>query len=253
MKLKLDESGGVVLSDGKPVYVDEGGKEHVYDAPALRATLDRLGKDLQSQRSAAEELAEKVKAFEGLDPEKARKALELASNLDQSKLIDAGKIEEIKQAAIKSVEDKYKPISEKAEALERELYAEKVGGQFARSKFINEKLILPADMAQAAFGRHFEIKDGKVLAKDANGNLIYSDKDPGSPADFDEAMEKIVSGYAGRDKILKGTGHNGSGASGVDGGAGSRVITRAQFSAMTPDAQGKAAAAAREGKVQLVD
>ena len=66
VKLKLDESGGVVLSDGKPVYVDEGGKEHVYDAPALRATLDRLGKDLQSQRSAAEELAEKVKAF-GID------------------------------------------------------------------------------------------------------------------------------------------------------------------------------------------
>lgn len=253
MKLKLDESGGVVLSDGKPVYVDESGKDHVYDAPALRATLDRLGKDLQAQRTTAEELAEKVKAFEGLDPEKARKALDLASNLDQSKLIDAGKIEEIKQAAIKSVEEKYKPFAEKAEALERELYSERVGGQFARSKFIAEKLILPADMAQAAFGRHFEIKDGRVQAKDANGNLIYSDKDPGSPADFDEAMEKLVNGYAGRDKILKGTGHNGSGANGVDGGAGSRVITREQLRGMNPSAQAKAMAAAREGTVQLVD
>ena len=253
MKLKLDESGGVVLSDGKPVYEDENGKERVLDAPAMRASLDRLQGELNKQNETIEQLTAKAKSVEGLDIDAARKALETVGNLDQSKLIAADKVEEIRQAAIKSVEEKYKPIEARATALEQELFAEKVGGQFARSKFIAEKTILPPDIAQATFGRHFELKDGKVLAKDAHGNLIYGDSNPGDPASFDEAMERLVAAYPHRDKILKGANHNGSGATGVDGGGTGRVITRAQLAAMNPEQQANVAKALRESKAQLID
>ena len=41
MKLKLDENGHVVVSDGKPVYVHEDGKEIPFDAPAAMQKIQR--------------------------------------------------------------------------------------------------------------------------------------------------------------------------------------------------------------------
>jgi hypothetical protein len=253
VKLKTDAEGHAVLDNGKPVYIGDDGREVAYDPPAMHATIGRLNKEAQGHREAKEAAEAAIKGFEGIDPAAARKALDVVKNLDEAKLIDAGKVEEIKLAAIKSVEDKYKPVAERAETLERELYAERIGGSFARSKFIAEKLVIPADMVQAQFGRHFELKEGKILAKDAAGNTIYSDANPGAPAEVDEALEKLVQAYPHRDRILKGSGHSGSGSNGVDGGGGARVVTRQQFAAMKPAEQAKVAAAAGEGTVKLID
>lgn len=253
MKLKLDEAGNAVLNDGKPVYVGEDGKEVAYDPPAMHVTIGRLNRESQGHREAKEALEAQVKAFEGLDPAGARKALETIKNLDDKKLVDAGKVEEIKAATIKAMEEKYGPITSERDQLKQELYAEKIGGNFSRSKFISEKLVIPPDMVQASFGRHFELKDGKVMAKDASGNMIYSDANPGNAADFDEALEKLVSMYPNRDRILKGSGHSGSGSGAVDDGSGSRTVTRKQFEQMPPHEQQKVAGAAREGTVKLVD
>ena len=253
MKIKLDESGHAVLSDGKPVYVADDGKEITYDPPSMHSTIGRLNREAQGHREAKETLEQQLKAFEGIDPDQARKAIDVFQNLNDQKLVDAGKIEEIKAAAIKSVEDKYKPYVDELNKLQNELYAERIGGNFARSKFISEKLVIPADMVQATFGKHFELKDGKVIAKDASGNTIYSDANPGNPADFDEALEKLVGSYTHRDRILKGSGHRGSGADTPDVEGGSRVVTRRQFEGMKPAEQQKVAASAREGSVKIVD
>ena len=42
MKLKLDENGHVVVSDGKPVYVHDDGKEIPFDAPAAMQKISGL-------------------------------------------------------------------------------------------------------------------------------------------------------------------------------------------------------------------
>jgi hypothetical protein len=253
MKLKIDEAGNVVVQDGKPVYVGEDGREAAYDPIAMHATISRLNREAQTHREAKEAAESALEAFEGLDPAQAKKAIEIAANLDQSKLIDAGKVEEIKSAAIKSVEEKYKPIVEAHDKLQRDLYSERMGAKFASSKFIQERTILPPDIAQATFGNFFDLKDGKIIAKDPNGNPIYSDANPGNLADFDEAIEKLVSGYTHRDRILKGTGHSGSGAVAVDGGAGTRRMTREQFGKLNATAQAKYVQAIREGSAELID
>jgi hypothetical protein len=253
MKLKIDESGNAVLDNGNPVYVNDVGKEITLDPPAMHLVIGKVNVENRRLREANENAEALVKAFDGIDAAAARKAMELVKNLDDSKLIDAGKVEEIRAAAVKSVEDKYKPITEEAERLKRELYTERVGGQFARSKYIAEKTILPPDIAQAAFGQYFELKDGKILARDASGNTIYSDANPGNPADFDEALEKLVSGSANRDRILKGSGHTGSGTNGVDGSTGARVVTREQLAKMNPMQSAKTAEAIGKGEVKLVD
>src|SRR5690606_9544426 len=100
----------------------------------------------------------------------------------------------------------------KAQTLEQQLYSEKIGGSFARSKLIADKLAIPADLVQAKFGQQFKIEDGKVVAYDGNGNKIYSRARPGELADFDEALDSLVEQYPYNETILKASGASGSGA-----------------------------------------
>lgn len=246
MKLKIDENGHVVVQDGNPVYVHEDGKEVAFDAPGTVATISRLNGEAKTHREAKEAAETKLKEFEGLDdPKAAIKALGVVKNLDDKKLVDAGEVDRVKAEAIKAVEDKYKPMLEKAEKLERELFDEKIGGAFARSPLIvgdKAKVAVPSDMIQARFGQNFKIEEGKVAAYDSNGNKIYSRARPGEAADFDEALDILIDQYPYKDHILKGAG-GGSGARQSNGSGGAKTISRAEYEA-NPEA---AAAKLSEG------
>lgn len=247
MKLKLDEQGHVVVQDGRPVYVHDDGKEVAFDAPAAVAKIGALNKEAQGHREAKEAAEAKAKAFEGIeDAEAARKALETIKNIDEGKLIAAGKVEEIKAAAQKAAQEQVAAASKAhAEELARtkqdldkitgELYSEKIGGSFTRSKLIAEKFAIPADLVQARFGQQFKIEDGKVVAYDQAGNKIFSRTRPGEVADFEEALETLVDQYPYRDNILKGSGANGGGAGhGGGNGGGKKTLNRAAFDALAP-------------------
>lgn len=216
MKLKTIEVDGkqyAEIQDGKPVYVEDDGKEVAFDAVGTRATITRLNAEAKSHRERAEAAEKTAKAFEGIeDAAAARKALELVANLDAKKLVDAGEIEKVKAEIGKAFETKLGEATTRAEQLEQQLYAEKIGGSFARSKVIADKLAIPADMVQARFGQQFKIEDGKVVAYDGNGNKLYSRARPGELADFDEALETLVEQYPHKDHILKASGANGGGA-----------------------------------------
>lgn len=224
MKLKTIEMDGKTyaeVNDGKPVYIEDNGSETAFDAPATRATITRLNGEAKGHREAKETAEAALKKFEGIeDPAAAIDALKKVSSFKDKDLIDAGKVEEIKQQAIKAVEERYAPIVQERDGLVNQLHAEKIGGSFARSKYITDKLAVPSDMVEAMFGKHFALDAGKIVAKDANGNQIYSKANPGNPADFDEALEAIVGAYAGRDHILKGTGNSGTGKQPGSGGNG---------------------------------
>lgn len=241
MKLKLDEQGHAVLQDGKPVYVHDDGKETAFDAPGTVATITRLNAEAKGHRERAEAAEKSLKAFDGIeDGAAARKALEIVSALDQKKLIDAGEVEKVKAEIGKAFETKLGEATTRAEQLEQQLYAEKIGGSFARSKLIADKLAIPADMVQARFGQQFKIEDGKVVAYDQHGQKIYSRARPGELADFDEALESLVEQYPHRDHILKASGANGGGAPAGNGGnPGKKTLNRAAFDQLDP--AGKAA------------
>lgn len=241
MKLKLDENGNVVLQDGKPVYVHDDGRELPFDAPATVATIKRLNGESQSHRERAEAAETKAKAYEGIDdPVAAKKALETIKNFDDKKLVDAGDVERIKTEAIKATEDKYKPVIDERDRLAGELRKEKIGGSFARSKFVSENLTIPPDFVEARFGSHFELENGKVVAKFPNGEKIFSRVNAGELADFDEALSELVGQYSQKDQILKGTSGSGGGASGGGnngGGGGKKSIKRGDFDALDPAAK----------------
>ena len=258
MRLKTVEHDGKTyaeIQDGKPVYLDDAGKEIAFDAPGTVATISRLNGEAKSHRERAQAAETSLKAFDGLtDPAAALKALEIVKSLDQKKLIDAGEVEKVKAEAIKAVEEKYRPTVEKAETLEKALRQEKIGGSFARSKYIAEKLAVPVPMVEKTFGEFFTIEGGKVVAKDASGNAIYSKSKPGEIADFDEAMEVLVEGFAFKDSILKGTGNSGTGARhGNGGGTGGKTITRAEFDSINKSDPARAAKMVTQDGMTVTD
>lgn len=239
MKLKLDEQGHAVLQDGKPVYVYEDGREVAFDAPATVGTITRLNSEAKTHREGKEAAEKALKAFEGIeDGAAAKKALELVANLDAKKLVDAGEIEKVKGEISKVYQSQLDEANTKLSTFEKQLYEEKIGGAFSRSKMIADKLAIPADLVQARFGNAFKIEDGKTVAYDHHGNKIYSRVRPGEIADFDEALESLVDQYPHRDSILKSSGQSGSGATGGSGGqSGKKTLSRSQFEALDPAAK----------------
>lgn len=221
MKLKTVEVDGkqyAEIQDGKPVYVEDDGKEVAFDAVGTRSTITRLNAEAKSHRERADDFEKIAKAFEGIDDAAAKKALETVANLDAKKLVDAGEIEKVKGEISKAYQTQLDEANGKAQTFEQQLYAEKIGGSFARSQFIAEKMAVPADMVQATFGNSFKIEEGKVVAYDAQGQKIFSRSRPGELADFNEALETLVSQYPHRDHILKSSGANGGGAPNGGGG-----------------------------------
>lgn len=213
MKLKLDENGHVVVQNGCPVYVYEDGKEVAFDVAQAVSKITALNAEAKKHREEKESVEARLKAFEGIDdPTSAKKALETVKHLDDRKLIDAGEVEKVKAEMAKGYEEKLAEANRHTEKLQNQLYQEVIGGAFARSKIISEKTILPTDVAQAYFGKHFSYEEGKVVAKDNAGNPIFSRAKPGELADFDEAMETLINAYPNRDGILRPSGSSGSGA-----------------------------------------
>jgi len=242
MKLKLDDKGNAVLSDGKPVYVHDDGKEIPFDAPAAVSKISQLNGEAKGHRERAEAAEARLKPFESIaDPAAALKALDTVKNLDAKKLVDAGEVEKVKQEAITALKDQYEPKL-KALAKERDdfsaaLTGELIGGAFARSPLIvgdKATLAIPADLVQAKFGGAFKVVDGRVVGHE-DGKPIYSRTHPGEVAGFDEALSLLIEKYPSRDAILKSTGAQGGGARGGAGGAGGgKSITREAFESKSP-------------------
>lgn len=255
MKLKLDDKGSVVVQDGKPVYVKDDGSEVAFDASGTVSTIARLNGEAKGNRERAEAAEGKLKGFDGIDDaEAARKALGIVSNLDSKKLIDSGEVEKVKGEISKAFQLQLDAANGKNQTLEQQLYAEKVGGAFSRSKFIAEKMAVPADFVEARFGRSFAIEEGRIVAKDSNGNKLYSPSNPGELANFDEALGMLVQQYPNRDQILKGSGSSGSGTSSSQTGTGGKkTVTRAQFDAMPSSDKASLGKEFAEGRTVLTD
>ena len=239
MKLKTDASGNAVLQDGKPVYVSDDGTELALDAAKLYGQVRDLTKEAGAKRKALEAAEAKLSEFAEIeDPKAAREALEAVKSLDGKSKAD---IEKARNEVAARFQKELDAERAKVKTLETSLHSEVIGGGFARSKFINENLSIPAELAQSHFGRHFVIENGRMVAKDANGNVIGSKANPAEPAAFDEAMETLVSGYAYKDHILKATQKGGSGAQPGAGGAGAggKTMPRAQFDLLSPPERSK--------------
>lgn len=234
-KLKKNSDGSVALNEeGFPIWVNEKGEERGYDVERMFNKIGELNAEAKGHREARESAESKLKAFEGLDPAVAKDAVNKIQSIQDKKLFESGEVDKLKEGINQTWQTKFDAEVAARTKAEKDLHNERIGGSFTRSKFIAEKLIVPADLVQAQFGKHFQIVDGKIVATDANGNKILSNKSPGEIAEFDEAMEILVQSYPHRARITKSDQQPGSGNRGQGGGSNQTSISRAQFETMNP-------------------
>lgn len=242
MKLKTTEVNGKQYAEldakGLPVYVHDDGSELGFDATQAKQKITELNSEAANNRKRYETAETSLKTFEGLDAEKARKALETVQNLDDKKLVDAGEIDKMKAQLADTFKQTYDPqiaqLTQERDAATNQLHSELIGGGFARSKFIQDKVSVPVDMVQAMFGQSFKVENGKPVAYGTDGNKILSRVNLGEVAGFDEALEIMIGGYQHKDSILKGSQAGGGGFQGGGQGGGAKTMSRQQFESLDP-------------------
>jgi hypothetical protein len=235
LELKKNEDGYVVLNEeGKPLYIDQNKQEVALDAAELWGDLKMANSESKERRLKIQELEnsltettnsfnELTRKFDGLDPEKAKKAIETVKNYTDKQMVDAGEVERIKSSAkegyealLKEAKDSYEnALMEKEKAIklkESQIRDQLVRGAFDRSDFLRDKTYLFPSAAFSYFGDYFTIeeKNGKLTAVGKiDDKPIISKANPGEIASPEEAIEILVNRDPQRDRILRTDGAGG--------------------------------------------
>lgn len=248
---KLDANGNVELKDGNPVYVDGSGRE----LTVASDTISNLNREARTHREAKEAAEAKLSAFKDIkDPAAALAAMAKLAEIDQSKLIDSGKLEEVKRQITEQFQVQLTEKDKALNTLQSNFDAAQISNLFSGSDFIRDRVAVPRDMFEASFRNNFKLEDGKVVAYGKDGNRLMSKKNMGEYADPSEAFELLVDQHPQKDVILKASDSNGSGSGGAGGNrGGGRVVKTADFDKLSPVEQRDIAAKASAGELQIVD
>ena len=243
-KMKIDEETKAPVVDGqKIVYIDPNGKELPLDPVSMYQKISELNGENQKHRQKYEEYTAKITPFKDIEDiaawkEEAEKAIATVKNFNDKDWMKAEKVEALKADMSKAYEEKMKQKELAFQAKEKAYSAEKekldfqirsllVTNKFASSNYFsgdgsnkNSLTILPSKIAEDHFGKHFKVENtgDRLITKAyySNGDAVISQKNPGEPADFDEAIGLILDQYPGKEGLLRST----SGGSGGTGGSG---------------------------------
>lgn len=247
---KIDEAGNLVLKDGNPVYIASDGKELMID----QTTISKLNGEARGHREAKEAAEAKLKVYEGLDPEIARKAIETVGKIDAKKLIDAGEVDKLTDQ-IKSQFTTQLGEKDAANAtLQSRIDNMMVDGLFNGSQFVRENIAVPPDMFQAYFRSNFKVEGDKVVAYGKDGNRLLSKTKAGEYAEPDEALQLLVEMHPQKDVIMKANVGSGTGSGGGGGNRGQgRNMKRSEFDKLTPAQKAETSAKIGKGEMMLTD
>jgi len=216
LKLKFSDDGSVALDSDRelPIFINQDGEEVVFDVAKLYNDKRAANAESAGRRKRIEELETRLTDLEnkynGLDdPESARKALETLQSIDQQKLMDTEGVESVKRQMREAFdmelkklrEDWESQLTEKTEILGRkgdQIRKLLIESAFHSSDYLRSKTLLPADVAYARFGDHFEVREnsGQPMAVGRyKGEDIYSRRNPGELATPEEAIEFLIDKY----------------------------------------------------------
>ena len=229
MPWKQDEQGNLLAQDGNPIWVD-GENESAVDLEAERkdwaGKLSKANKQAGDNRMKLKEIESQLEAFSGLDPEKAKEALEKLEGLDLENLKDADAV----KAQIDSMKAAHKgELAKKDEALSskdgtiRKLV---ISNSFKSCPLFTDpkRTLMTPDVAEKLFGDRFRVdEEGRPVAYEGD-TKVFSPK-TGELATFDEAIELFWDGYANKDRYTpkSGSGDQKSGGERSTPGSSGRV------------------------------
>lgn len=221
MDLVLDENGHAILKDGCPVYKYEDGSESPFDAKTTLAAKDKKIANLTEEKTRlftkAEGLKGDLKKFDGIDITAAQEALETVKNLKSKELLDANGIKVLKAEMLQGFEkeksDLKKGFDNKLQDVTKQVATKDsiiknllITTKFSSSPHFtgeNRKTIYPPEDAVKIFGDRFMVDDNlNIVAIDRSGEILKSQKTHGEPADFEEAMARIIEEHPNKERIL---------------------------------------------------
>ncbi len=163
-----------------------------------------LNKRLEALSNSAEELEKLKKQFAGLDPEQARKAIEKMQEMEDQKLIDAGKLDELLAQRTERMKSDYEgqisSYKENLEALQKE--RDMLKGKLQEVVIDNALQQAVTSVATVRKGAMEDVlargrrrwrlnDDGNPVPIDDDGNVIYG-KDPAKPMTMAEWAQSLV-------------------------------------------------------------
>jgi hypothetical protein len=240
MKLKVDESGKPEYRDGLPVYVHDDGKEIPFDAERALGKISELNTENKKHREEKEESAKRVRAFEGIDPEAARKAIQTVGALEGDKAKFNEQLERMKAETNKAWEERFKGVEAELGAAKTKLSDTALKSAFSRSPYLSgdkSPVEIPLSFIESMFKSNFKVDNDRVTATGPDGNPIYSRRNPGAIAEFDEAIEILIDTHPERERILKPSQKPGAGTvpgAGTGGSGGSLKWSRRQYESASP-------------------
>lgn len=238
------------------LYVEADGKfrldvDGIEDTTALKTALERQKEAARDAKRLAADLAKK---YEGIDPEKVRAMYSKMEGDAEAKLIAEGKIDEVVNLRTEKLRTDLQRQVE--EAGSKVTAAETRAAQFSQRVLDNHIMAAAAKIGihqhaieDALFrGRNmFSLsEDGSAVQLGVDGKPIYGKdgKTLFSPLEWLEGSKEWAPHWHP-------AGSSGGGASGNGNGqSGQKTITRAQYEAMSPEAQKKAVTV---DKVKITD
>lgn len=158
-------------------------------------------------------LAAQLAAFGGVDPEAVKALLKEKADADKAALEKAGDFERVKKmmadehaAKIKELEDKNKALESEGTSAKSTINEMTIGQAFLASAFIKDELVLPASKARLAYGDHFELENGNIVAFDKPKGQSERTKlvdAAGSPMSFEAALARLVEKDPDKDAIKR--------------------------------------------------
>lgn len=247
---KLDDDGNIVAKDGNPVYVDASGQEMVMQQDSI-SKLNAEAKQLREARDSAET---KLKAFDGLDPKAAREAIEKLKDVDLSKMVDAGKLDEVKEEVKRQMQSLLDESNKQRDEALSERDTTKINAFFASNEFLRDSLAVPRDFVESAYRNNFKVENGEIVAYNNKGERIDSKENIGDYASPSEALKILIESRPDKDTILRADVGSGTGSDGAAGGRGKgRVMKRGDFEKLPPHKQAEISKKVGLGEMTLTD
>lgn len=209
-----DNNKGTGGDGGAGDDAGKDGKQNLSDDAAkilkdLMKVKDK-NKSLSAENAAKDEA---LKKFEGIDPEKARKALKDAEDAERTAAEKAGDFDRVKAMMVDAHKKDLEARDARIQELEQALSSKNkvvdeltVGNAFANSAFINEKLVLSPSKTRQIYGGHFDIEDGKLVAFDKPAGAKDRTKlvdGAGETLSFEAALQKLVETDPDRERIVR--------------------------------------------------
>jgi hypothetical protein len=251
MKLKLGDNGAPVYQDGKLVLVGDDGSETPFDAVGAYSTFAKIREERDGWKSKAEGFDSELTRF-GKSPDERAKTAErakLASQIDEKKLIDAGKVDEVVSARLaestKAWDEQRAALEAKAATAESKARRIGIESKLRASKVFDDYLAPTKELFVAKHLDHFDFDgeaDGVAGFRDAKrSQRLYRIDNPNAAADVDESIRQILKLDPNHDSYRKGSGANGSGAPGNPkvNADGSKSVSPEEFTRWTPAQQMK--------------